>query len=246
MSLAACIIRCPCTTRSPCCRYRLLGRYASRTDAVASLTCRKSGSCCVPSLQQDDERAGAHAAHTDHLAGHVHDLEALEQVAPVVLQGGPVGAELLADRRVDLVGRQAVRGGQVAQRHDDRRLADDPVRPVDELAELGQRLQAVAGVSLRTRLLRPLGRRFSVSFSCFFAPFLPSDFLAAFAACFASRPPSLRIAVMSSSSSRCAYQMSIVRIGANCRHRLPVGRHRGQRRSARVRRPRTRCNGPRS
>src|SRR6266581_9303137 len=45
MSLAACIIRCPCTTRSPCCRYRLLRRFASRTDAVASLTCRKRGSC---------------------------------------------------------------------------------------------------------------------------------------------------------------------------------------------------------
>ena len=26
VSLVACIIRCPCTTRWPCCRYRLLGR----------------------------------------------------------------------------------------------------------------------------------------------------------------------------------------------------------------------------
>ena len=99
------------------------------------------------------------AAHADHLAGHVHDLEALQQVPPVVLQGGPVGAELLADQVVDLVRGQAVGGGQVARRDHDRRLADDPVLAVDQLAELGQRLQAVAGVRLRGSLLRPLLRR---------------------------------------------------------------------------------------
>jgi hypothetical protein len=77
MSLAACIIRCPCTTRSPCCRYRLLRRFASRTDAVASLTCRKRGSLRVAPLEQDDECPGTDAADADHLAGHVHHLEAL-------------------------------------------------------------------------------------------------------------------------------------------------------------------------
>ena len=58
----------------------------------------------VASLKQDDKRPGADTAHANHLAGHVHDLEAFQQVTPVVLQGGPVGAELLADRVADLVG----------------------------------------------------------------------------------------------------------------------------------------------
>jgi hypothetical protein len=53
-------------------------------------------------LEQDDECPGADAADADHLAGHVHHLEALRQPPPVVLQGGPVGAELLADQAADL------------------------------------------------------------------------------------------------------------------------------------------------
>jgi hypothetical protein len=81
----------------------------------------------VASLEQDDECPGADAADADDLAGQVHDLEALQQVAPVVLQGGPVGAELFVGDRHDLVGGQAVGCGQVACRDDDRRLADDPV-----------------------------------------------------------------------------------------------------------------------
>ena len=44
----------------------------------------------------------------DDLAGHVDDLEPLEQVAPVVLQRRPVRAELVVDRVLDLVGGDAV------------------------------------------------------------------------------------------------------------------------------------------
>ena len=52
----------------------------------------------VAALEQDDERPRADAADADDLAGDVDELEPLEQVASVVLQGGPVGAELLVDR----------------------------------------------------------------------------------------------------------------------------------------------------
>jgi hypothetical protein len=55
----------------------------------------------VAALEQDDEGSGADAAHPDHLAGQVDDLEPLQQVPPVVLEGGPVGAELLPDQTVD-------------------------------------------------------------------------------------------------------------------------------------------------
>ncbi len=62
----------------------------------------------VASLQQGDERARADAAHTDDLASHVDHLEPLQQLAPVVLQCCPVGAELLVDRVLQLIGRDAV------------------------------------------------------------------------------------------------------------------------------------------
>jgi hypothetical protein len=81
----------------------------------------------VASLEQHDERPGPDAAHAHDFAGHVRDLEVLQQVAPVTLQGGPVGAELPADHLSQLIGGDAGCGGQVTGGDDDRRLADDPV-----------------------------------------------------------------------------------------------------------------------
>jgi hypothetical protein len=46
---------------------------------------------------------------------------------------------------------------KVPRRHDDRRLADDPVAPPDQLAELRQRLQAVASAGLGSLLAGDLG-----------------------------------------------------------------------------------------
>ena len=62
---------------------------------------------------------------------------------------------------LELVHRVAAALRQVAQRNDHRRLADDPVSPVDELGELRERLHAVARVRLPCCLLRVLlsGRR---------------------------------------------------------------------------------------
>ena len=77
-------------------------------------------------------------------------------------EGGPVGAELLLDHLLDLLAGEAVGGLQVTGRDHDRRLADDPIAAVDQLTELGEGLQAVAGVRLGQRLLCglscPLGR----------------------------------------------------------------------------------------
>jgi hypothetical protein len=44
------------------------------------------------------------AANPHDLAGHVHNLEALQQVPPVLWQSGMVGAELLTYQLVDLAG----------------------------------------------------------------------------------------------------------------------------------------------
>ena len=110
----------------------------------------------VASLQQDDERARADAADTDDLASHVDHLEPLQQVAPIVLQRGPVGAQLLVDRVLQLIGRDAVGRFEFTCRDDDGRLADDPVLAVHQFAELRQRLQAVARVRLLRDLLGPL------------------------------------------------------------------------------------------
>ena len=115
----------------------------------------------VATLQQDDERACPDAADADDLARGVDDFEPLEQVPPVVLQGAPIGAELLVDPHLHLFGGTADPRRQIAQRHHDRRLTDDSVLAVDELRELRQRLQAVARVRLPSDLLGALFGRFA-------------------------------------------------------------------------------------
>ena len=58
--------------------------------------------------------------------------------------------------RARILGGYAIGRFQLACGDDDRRFADDPIPSVDQLAELGQCLQAVAGVRLLRRLLRCL------------------------------------------------------------------------------------------
>ena len=112
----------------------------------------------IAALEQHDERPGADAADADDLAGEVDDPELLEQVPPIVLQRGPVRAELFVDHLLDLIGVHAGGSGQVPPGYDDRRLGDDPVLAVDDLGEFGQRLQAVAGARLLEILLGGLDR----------------------------------------------------------------------------------------
>ena len=73
------------------------------------------------------------------------------------------------ERPLDPVAREAVGGLQLPHRDHDRRLADNPVLPVDQLTQLRQRLQAVMGVGLGERLLAfllgPPGRLLFASWS---------------------------------------------------------------------------------
>ena len=83
----------------------------------------------VAALQEDDESPRADAADSDDLAGDVDDLEALQEVASVALQGGAVRTELPVDHGSQLVSRHPGQGGNLPERDDDRWLADDPIRP---------------------------------------------------------------------------------------------------------------------
>ena len=176
----------------PCCRYRLLGRWSSSTEAVASLTCRNSGSWPSRPWSSTIHARVPTLPTPTTLRATSTISEPLEQEAPVVLQRSPVGAELLADRVLRLIWRQAVVGAEVPQRNHDRRLADDPVLAVDHLGELGQRLQAVSRPGLGQVLLGALdllGLRLARACAC--------------------------AAATMSSCARWAYQMSSVRICAN-------------------------------
>ena len=55
--------------------------------------------------------------------------------AAVIGQRVPVGTELSPDHAAELAARQAEGRGQVTGRNHDRRLAGDPVLPVDLLAQ---------------------------------------------------------------------------------------------------------------
>jgi hypothetical protein len=80
-----------------------VARHAKLTRSVL-LELQEQRVLLIAALQQHDERPGADAAGTDDLAGEVDDLELLEQMASVLLQGGPVGPQLFADDVFDLVG----------------------------------------------------------------------------------------------------------------------------------------------
>ena len=119
------------------------------------MTWRKSGSDLVAAEHQDDPALGPHAAHADHLAGHVGELELLDQHPPVGLQRPPVlaeeGAQFLLE--VDRAGQLAE---QVAERDDDRRVGNDPRLPVLDPGQLVQLLHAVPGPGLGQPLVQLL------------------------------------------------------------------------------------------
>ena len=158
MSLAACIIRWPAHHPFPGIVVPAPGQVVLQHRPGGLLDLQEQRVLLVAALQQHDERPGADAADPDDLAGHVDDLELLQQVPPVVLQGGPVLPELVVHRLLDVVGGHPVLLLEVPDRDHDRRLADDPVAAVDQFAELGQGLQAVPGARLAQVLLGLLGR----------------------------------------------------------------------------------------
>src|SRR6185437_10134795 len=95
------------------------------------------------------------AADADNFASRIDVLEALQQLTNVLAQRLAVRPKLAADHLPGVFG-DAVRSGQVPGGHQDRRLADDPVLAVHLLAQLGQRLQTVAGTRFSEILLRGL------------------------------------------------------------------------------------------
>ena len=101
MSLAACIRRCPSTTRWPGLRYRLFGRCASSTDGPACFACRNSGS---PSSRPTSStiRDSADAADPDDLVGDIDDPEPVEQQPPVGRERRSVPLEARAKDLPDL------------------------------------------------------------------------------------------------------------------------------------------------
>ena len=143
----------------------------------------------ISTLQQGDESASTHAPHPDDLAGNVDDLKLLQKAAAVVLQRVPVCAELFVQRLFEFFRRYSVLRSEFAKRNDDGRLRDYLVVPVDASREFGQRLQAIPGPGLFNTTFAPLTRF-----------------------CVRLRPRLAVAPARTSSSDKCAYQMSMVRI----------------------------------
>ena len=112
---------------------RLLGLEEQRVSLVAA-------------EHQDDPGPGAHAADAHDLAGHVGEVELLEQVAAVALQGPPVASQHAPQELVDLVALDTLE--EVPDRLDEGRVADDASLPVHDVGELVEGLEAVAGPGL--------------------------------------------------------------------------------------------------
>ena len=202
-------------------RSALVPTNASSTDAWASLACRNSGSSLVAAEQQQDPRPGADAADPDDLAGHVDESELLEQMPAVGLQRPPVAR---SSRRAaaSTVARSLLRRQQLLDRHDQRRVADDPPLAVDHVGQLGERLHAVPGPGL--------------------------GHVAPRAACAAAcRELRRELLERSSSTSMWAYQTSRLVIPANSRIAVAVrARPPPSTTVAPLAWPRTRCRGRRS
>ena len=82
-----------------------LGQRALQDRRGRLLDLQEQRVLLVAALEQGDEGPGADTAHPDHLAGHIDQLEPLQQLAPIILQGGPVGAELGMEAALDLLRR---------------------------------------------------------------------------------------------------------------------------------------------
>ena len=153
MSLAACISRCPSTTRWPWLANSLLPRNGSSTDACASFICRKQRILVVPAEEEQDECPRPHAPDAHDLPGRVDEPEALEQMPAIAEQRPPV----LADHETLGLDR-LLAAEELRDRDDQRRIAHDPRLAVDDARQLLERGQAVLGARLRDVALRPLDR----------------------------------------------------------------------------------------
>ena len=100
----------------------------------------------VAAEHEQDPAAGAHAADTDDLAGHVHELELLEQGAPVGFQGLRVQVDRFGDLRGEPVPVGVVE--QVVDPLEQRRVGHDLAAAGHHSGEFLEGLQAVAALRL--------------------------------------------------------------------------------------------------
>ena len=100
--------------------------------------------------QKQDPRAGTNAPHTHHLAGDLHELELLEEVAAIGLETSSVAAHELVERIAERVAH--LLGEQVLDGHEEGRIADDAESAVDDTGELAEGLQTVPSLGLGHRL----------------------------------------------------------------------------------------------
>src|SRR5205085_12669291 len=94
------------------------------------------------------------AAYADHLTSEVGELELLQQDASIELERLAIAAHQFVQRFEHLLALLA--RGELIDRHDQRRLVDDPYLAVDDMGQLRERGHAVLRASLRERLLGPL------------------------------------------------------------------------------------------
>ncbi len=137
MSDAACIQRCPTTTRSPWSPVRAAPEVRLEHRRAGLLDLQEQRIVARPALQHEDVAARPDAADADHLAGEVERPEVVEQVAPVGRQAAPVRGEPPADEVGDVgavgLGRQVL---------DQRRIVDDHAPAVDHPGQGVEGLQA--------------------------------------------------------------------------------------------------------
>src|SRR5215203_3183865 len=74
-----------------------LGQRALQDRPGRLLDLQEQRILLIATLEQSDEGPGADTAHPDHLAGHIDQLEPLQQPPLIVTQAGPVGTELLME-----------------------------------------------------------------------------------------------------------------------------------------------------
>ena len=97
-SLAACISRCPSTTRRPWLSNSALAGEEARARTLALPSLQEQRVVTVAAQEQHDPGARADAADADDLAREVDVAIAVEQVAAVRPRRAPVASDQIADR----------------------------------------------------------------------------------------------------------------------------------------------------
>ena len=122
-SLAACISRCPTTTRRPWLRVLARADEPLEHRRLRLLRLQEQGIVLVAADHEEDPGPRPDAADADHLARRVDVFELLDGVV-IAPDRPPVRGDQLPHRAVDLLPRDTGRR-QVLDRNDQRRVGDD-------------------------------------------------------------------------------------------------------------------------